>query len=254
MRRSRGRAALVIVGLAIAPLTSPAPASPQSLDPSERSFWLLSGAALLAALHLDTGLRRADPTDATGLRADLASTGYRLGGRSFVASALISTTAASQLTGWPAEGSRMIRVAVGITTAGVATEVIKNTVGRGRPRDVDDPGRFRPFVRENAWLSFPSGHATAGFAIAGALDEEFDLRGFEVLAYGMAGLIAWSRVHDDAHWTSDTVAGAIVGVAASRATVSWLRSRSGDAGPTLTLGVVEGAPMLSVTIPVPRGP
>jgi membrane-associated phospholipid phosphatase len=228
---------------------APPPATAQVFDPGEPVFWVLSGTAFLAALYLDEELRRDDPTRQDGPAAALAATGYFVGSRRFIVPAAVSATALTHLTGWPTERSRVVRVILGMASAGVAVEVVKNTVGRGRPRDVDDPYRFRPFARDNAWLSFPSGHAAAGFAMAGALDQEFDLRGFEVALYGLAGVIAWSRVYDDAHWTSDTVAGAIMGVAASRATVGWLQRRDGGVVPGVGLEPRSGAPMIVVAIP-----
>lgn len=240
-----------MLGLAAAQLAPTPPAAAQDFEPSEPALWALSGGAFLVAWHLDAQLRRDDASLQDGVPAGLATLGYVLGGREFLGPAIISTTALAHFTDWPTEGSRAVRVTAGAVMAGVAVEVLKNAVGRGRPRDSDHPRRFQPFTRENAWLSFPSGHAAAGFAVAGALDQEFDLRGLDPLLYGLAGLIAWSRIYDDAHWASDTVAGGIIGLATARGTVSWLQSRSDAALPRLNLAVAsDGAPMLSVSVPV----
>lgn len=245
-----GAAILLVLGLAAAPLAPAQPAAAQGFDPAEPAFWAVSGVALFAAWQLDADLRRANPTQRDGLAGELADAAYFLGGRGFVVPVFASATALSHLTGWPTEGPRMVRVVVGGAMAGLAVEVVKHTVGRGRPRDVDDPYRFRPFERDNAWMSFPSGHAAAGFAMAGALDQEFDLKGFELVGYGVAGVIAWSRVYDDAHWASDVVAGGIMGVAVSRATIAWLQRRGDDDGLSLRLDLSAGPPMLTVSVPV----
>jgi membrane-associated phospholipid phosphatase len=226
------------------------PASAQVIEPSAPSFWVLSGVTFLAAWQLDGELRRSDPAAGNGLTHSLASTGYRLGRGRFIVPAFVSTAAVSHLTGWPTETHRIGHVAVGAAAAGVVTEAIKSTVGRARPRDDDDPRSFHSFTRNNAWMSFPSGHAVAGFAVAAALDQEFDLGHFVPVPYGVAGLIAWSRVYHDAHWASDTVAGAIVGIAVARTTVAWLNGRSGGAPPVVGIALYAGQPVLSVTVPV----
>jgi membrane-associated phospholipid phosphatase len=184
--------------------------------------------------------------------AGLASVGYFLGGREFLIPAAFTTVYLAHLTTLPIERSRVVRTVAGVAMAGVAVEVVKTAVGRGRPREVDDPRRFQPFVRENAWMSFPSGHAAAGFAIAAAVDQEFELGRWESMAaYGLAGLIGWSRIYDDAHWTSDTVAGSIIGLATARATVGWLQQRADGRGPSVGLDVAaDGAPLLSFSVPV----
>ena len=45
-------------------------------------------------------------------------------------------------------------------------------------------------------------------------------------AFAAAGVVAWSRVYDDQHWTSDVAASAIVGIAAAATTVRWLDARN----------------------------
>jgi membrane-associated phospholipid phosphatase len=229
----------------------PAPATAQELGPGEVAFWAASGATLLAAWHLDDELRRDDASLRGPAAHRLAGIGYELGGRRTLIPAFVGALVVTQVAGWPTEPERVLHVLAGAAGAGLVTEGIKHTVGRGRPREVDDPRQFRPFSRRNAWMAFPSGHATAGFGVAAALAEEFDLGGFEWVGYGLAGLIAWSRVYDDAHWASDTVAGAIVGIAVARATVGWL-NRGRDPGTERQDGdTAPGIPVLLIRISLP---
>lgn len=244
-----GRVGLLSLGLIVLAL-APDPVAAQRIEPSEPGFWVLSGVTLLAAWQLDGELRRTDSTAGNGLSRGLASTGYRLGRGSVIVPALVSAAALSHATGWPTETHRIVHVAAGAAMAGVVTEVIKTTVGRARPRYTDDPRSFNSFTRDNAWLAFPSGHAAAGFAVAAALDQEFELGAFAPVAYGTAGLIAWSRVYHGAHWTSDTVAGAIIGIVVARSTVAWLQDRGGTAVPVVGMELHAGQPILSVTVPV----
>jgi membrane-associated phospholipid phosphatase len=67
-------------------------------------------------------------------------------------------------------------------------------------------------------------------------------------AYGLAGVTAWSRVRADRHWTSDVVAGAVIGTLATRSTIRWLEARGADDDPPALMIGPRGA---TLTIPVP---
>ena len=61
-------------------------------------------------------------------------------------------------------------------------------------------------------LSFPSGHTTVSFAVATVMASEYrDHRIVPPVAYGLASLVAFSRVNDNAHWLSDVIVGAAIG-------------------------------------------
>jgi undecaprenyl-diphosphatase len=57
--------------------------------------------------------------------------------------------------------------------------------------------------------AFPSGHSTLAFAAATAIAKQ-DPR-HAVLSYGIAGLIAFSRIYLGFHYVSDVVAGSLIG-------------------------------------------
>lgn len=65
--------------------------------------------------------------------------------------------------------------------------------------------------------SFPSGHAAAAFSIATVIARRYeDHRWAPYLCYGVAALVAFSRVPDRAHFPSDVFAGAAIGYAIAR--------------------------------------
>lgn len=67
--------------------------------------------------------------------------------------------------------------------------------------------------------AFPSVHTTAAFAIGTILAESGNDRHRwlrRVLGYGLAAGTAYARLDHDAHWLSDTVAGAALGIATAR--------------------------------------
>jgi hypothetical protein len=93
----------------------------------------------------------------------------------------------------------------------VTTEVFKVAAGRRRPFETARVDDWR-----DGGNSFPSSHASLTFAIGTVLAESGNenfrwLR--RMIGYGAASAVAYSRVHDGAHWLSDTVAGAALGIA-----------------------------------------
>lgn len=86
----------------------------------------------------------------------------------------------------------------------IVTSIIKASSQRARPSSDDH-------------LSMPSGHTSTTFATATSLTYSYGLKA-AIPAYMAATLTAASRWADDAHWLSDTVAGAFVGIFWARAT------------------------------------
>lgn len=85
---------------------------------------------------------------------------------------------------------------------------IKSLFRRTRPVWVDD--RPRPhYLRTPMSSSFPSGHASSAFTAAGLLAPGDPLG---PLYYGLAVVVATSRVYVKIHHASDVVAGAALGV------------------------------------------
>jgi len=92
--------------------------------------------------------------------------------------------------------------------SGLVSSGIKGIVGRARPNSGDGPGTFAPFKHD---YSFPSGHATGAFAFASVIATHYDTPWVDVTAYGIASLVGVARIRLNAHWTSDVIAGALIG-------------------------------------------
>jgi len=90
--------------------------------------------------------------------------------------------------------------------------VVKRIIGRARPLvgEQIDPLLFQQWVWRPDYASLPSGHATTAFAAAVAIGVLWPRLRVAMIIY--AFLIALSRVVLDAHFFSDVLAGAIVGV------------------------------------------
>jgi membrane-associated phospholipid phosphatase len=73
--------------------------------------------------------------------------------------------------------------------------------------------------------SLPSFHATEAFAVASVVAEHLDHPVASILAYGLAGGVGLSRIHDDRHWASDIVLSAAIGTAVGKAVTFLNRER-----------------------------
>jgi len=104
-----------------------------------------------------------------------------------------------------------------ILASGLITPVLKLVAGRSRPFESRRADDFHPF---SGRTSFPSGHTTESFAVASVVASHYPTPWVQVAAYGIAGLVGYSRVNDNEHYASDVVAGAIIGTVIGRAVVA----------------------------------
>jgi membrane-associated phospholipid phosphatase len=96
----------------------------------------------------------------------------------------------------------------------VTAYVLKEAAGRTRPDQTLDSSDWG-----SGGDSFPSVHVTAAFAIGTVLAESGNDRHRwlrRVLGYGLAAGTAYQRLDHNAHWFSDTVAGAALGLGTAR--------------------------------------
>lgn len=88
-----------------------------------------------------------------------------------------------------------------------ATSALKLVTGRARPESNQGTTHFRPFTGVDG--SFVSTHASASFAVATVFAERYPGAGW--IAYPLAVLISSARVYTNKHFSSDVVAGALIG-------------------------------------------
>jgi membrane-associated phospholipid phosphatase len=118
------------------------------------------------------------------------------------------------------------------TTVSGVNALAKWTVGRTRPFKIDTLGeRLAPFelhpfrnglhgLFDAKNLCFPSGHACLAFATAAALVMLWPRARWWWVAYVLAALVAVERFAENAHWVSDTVAAAALGIGGAKL-VGW---------------------------------
>ena len=107
----------------------------------------------------------------------------------------------------------------------LVTEVIKVSVGRGRPFVGGEANvfNFSHFAGTPAYFSFPSGHATTAFALAFAVSAIWPGTRMPMAVYAV--VIAATRLVLLAHHPSDVVAGALVGVIGAMFVRYWFAAR-----------------------------
>ena len=111
------------------------------------------------------------------------------------------------------EADDSIRFAIALAGESLlVNQGIKRLFHRPRPQPADE----RPHhLRKPLTSSFPSGHASAAMAAAHLLSRRHPKA--RPLYYGLAAVVATSRIHVQIHHASDVVAGAAIGAAYGRA-------------------------------------
>ena len=147
-----------------------------------RGLARISTVALLAAL-----------AGATTAPADTVETLGSIGAIALPASGLLAAAAHK-------DGKGTLQLAEAYGAAMAVVYVLKPIVNRQRPN--------------GGGQSFPSGHSASAFAGAGFLQRRYGWR-YGAPAYAIAAFVAWSRVESKQHWTSDVVAGGVIGIASN---------------------------------------
>lgn len=202
--------------------TSPSPPSAETAPdrwrlPRPSTGFLLSTAALMAldgAVVEALGKGQPQPERVKRLR----KTGFR--DSWFTAGVVGLVWAADGFSG--RDGARTALNA--LVQAAVISESLKRLTGRERPFDAGDDTVFRGPLRGHH--SFPSGHAAAAFAIAGAVGHCYpDMKVWLYLGAAMVGL---SRIASGFHYPSDVFVGAGIGLSSARRASrggGWVRIR-----------------------------
>ena len=203
---------------------------------NETSAWIAGGTVVGAAalMFADPGITEEfhDPgPQRSRFLQDGASAFNWVGdpGTVILAAALYGS---GRITHHPVLAELGLRSAEALAMSGAATALIKGVAGRDRPslndRDADD-FRVGAGFGGGGHTSFPSGHATAAFAVASVIASESSFRWphashfVQPVAYGLATSVALARVYTEHHWASDVVAGAGIGTLAGLSVVRYHR-------------------------------
>jgi len=143
----------------------------------------------------------------------------KLPGEFYFTAAVAIAVAATHPLKWRAGGFLLLATAVS-----GANGLIKWMVGRIRPfklgtGELPQPFDLHPFaggvrgiIHQPKNLCFPSGHAALAFATAAAVAMLWPRSRWRFGAYAVACVVAAERVAENAHWLSDVVAAAALGI------------------------------------------
>ena len=125
--------------------------------------------------------------------------------------------------------------------------LFKFAIRREGPQDTADSSKFG-----GGGNTLPSLHTSAAFAVGTVLAESGgdDVRWIRrLLGYGLGGYTAYARMKHNAHWLSDTVAGAGLGIATAHFVMNRHGPRSYLSG--LSVVPIEGGAMLTYSTTLP---
>ena len=192
------------------------------------SYWK----AVVGVLGVTAAMVAADPHDAPHFRRTASFKGFN---SVFTSKAtnlgLIVAPASLYGVGLIHRDSHLQKTALlaGVAAADTAivTVILKGVTSRLRPQDIPVDGDFTHTwfkSKGSNWLrghgSFPSGHTIAAFSVATVFARRYPkYRWLPYVAYGLAGVVGFSRVSLSAHFPSDVFMGAALGYSISRCTV-----------------------------------
>jgi undecaprenyl-diphosphatase len=157
-----------------------------------------------------------------------------------VSAGLVGVVAAG---GYFSDDDRMLDTAAIMGEAVVFSGIIgyagKALFGRRRPYNDEGPHRFEWFVSpgNEPSVSFPSGHASTAFALAGAGAGRYPYWYVQIPAYVLATSAALQRMDARKHWASDVLAGGLLGYAVANFLVDRYDCGSAEPGGAATLSL-----------------
>jgi membrane-associated phospholipid phosphatase len=183
----------------------------------------------VAVLGVSAGMTAADPIEGRYFRANSETYhGFNQGFAGTTTTAeILAVPIAFYLVGRVRKDSYAEHTALlgaqAVADVEIPNVVLRTSMRRLRPADVPMNGNF-----SDTWFdagtnplkakgSFASGHAASAFAVATVVARRYSHhRWVPYVAYGTAGLLAFSRVSTSAHFLSDTFFGSAMGYAVGR--------------------------------------
>jgi hypothetical protein len=175
---------------------------------------------VLAVAGATAGLVALDPHDTPPFRRTTMFHGFNTlasGRNTGVAMALVPAAfyVVSAKRGDSYGKQTMFLAAQAVADAQIMTFAMKMIDRRIRPSDVGDGSYADTWFRAGVFdgKSFPSGHTMTAFALADVFAERYKgHRWVPWVAYGLAGVVGFSRLTLQSHFPSDVFAGGVLGV------------------------------------------
>ena len=173
-----------------------------------RDFGLIGGGLILTGAFLDKPIRNAAQRNRSSSSDNFFNDVEKFGTKQYG----LPVLAGFYIYGEFADDYNAKTTALDGLSASVISSVlastIKGIVGRARPNTGLGPHHFNPGGGD---YSFPSGHANGALAFASVIAAHYDDVWVDTTAYTIASLVGVARIHLDAHWTSDVIAGGLIG-------------------------------------------
>jgi membrane-associated phospholipid phosphatase len=218
--------------------TSARPRTVSVINSGDRRLGVVLAATIVALVPLDAAIGHAARQPALQNNATIRETADGLNRVAFPGATLASYAvyATGVLTANEQTLDAGFHILESVFVASNVTDVLKRAVGRSRPSASSSPVRF-DLGNDDASVasaSFPSGHSTVAFALAAASAAELaqhntpGSRFIIPTLYATATGVGMARVYGRAHWPSDVVAGAAVGMLTGRAIVRTAHAHPGN--------------------------
>ena len=186
--------------------------------------WLVP-LGIAASTVLDPEVREWSLREHTHSLDQLAKSVNPLGTAGYLVPAMVLTYGAALLTRHESLANGTLNTAAAYAASDLVESALKPIIGRERPHVEGNSHRFHPFTADGDWHSFPSAHVAHITAIAEAISMQTHSTSLTALGSGIVALVAWDRIYEDQHWTSDVTATIALSTFVSNATVRWLESR-----------------------------
>lgn len=212
--------------------------------------WAVAGAAFLAtgaSMFVDQGVSdwAIRNKNSWGFRAIAP---VRRGGWLFSGKYVVPPVAAMYVAGVAFNNQDLRDFVTGCASSWAANSVLRKVtyrlVGRARPDTMpDDPQHWGGPGSGSEWMmrSFPAGHFANAMACVTFANHRFRMGVAEPALYGLALAVGTGRLADEAHWTSDSVLGGVLGFAigkeVARRSLAREAARGSAAAATLRTGM-----------------
>jgi membrane-associated phospholipid phosphatase len=113
-------------------------------------------------------------------------------------------------------------IASSVITSAMIVPALKVIAGRQRPNANEGADAFF-----QGGSSFPSGHTAEAFTLAATIASHYDSLWIKGTAYGVASLVGYARIEQDAHFLSDVVASALIGIGVAKSVVAFNKRKRG---------------------------
>jgi membrane-associated phospholipid phosphatase len=218
----------------------------------ETRDWLLAGGAvaLIGAVALaDTDIRTEVQRHANGSNDDIANKIRPFGSTYSIATLGLFYAGGAAFHDDTAKAVAIDGAASTLVTSGIITPFLKFATGRARPGE-QGTHYFKPF--SGAEDSFPSAETSQAFAVASVIAAHYDSFWVKAISYGIAGTVGLERIYLDGHWTSDVVAGAVIGTAVGMAIVHYnekrRKAKKEETGTFITPLLAPGTAGIAITL------